>query len=171
MLTLTGSRLLAAAFATPALHAAQAQAPWPTRPVTLVNPWPAGGSSDTMTRLFAQRFSQTFSQNVVVDNRSGASGTIGHNYVAQQRPDGYVLLSAGHSIAVQNFNENVSVLLMLLFYALLIRLNLPVPWVIALFGTFVSVSMFLVILWYRRNQRERDWTQLIGEPRHDEHHS
>ncbi|HOI67914.1 MAG TPA: lysophospholipid transporter LplT, partial [Thiomonas arsenitoxydans] len=91
------------------------------------------------------------------------------NALLQHR--GYVLLSAGHSIAVQNFNENVSVLLMLLFYALLIRLNLPVPWVIALFGTFVSVSMFLVILWYRRNQRERDWTQLIGEPRHDEHHS
>lgn len=89
--------LIAAALATPALHAAQAQAPWPTRPVTLVNPWPAGGSSDTMTRLFAQRFSQTFSQNVVVDNRSGASGTIGHNYVAQQRPDGYVLLSATNS--------------------------------------------------------------------------
>jgi MFS family permease len=91
------------------------------------------------------------------------------NALLQHR--GYVLLSAGHSIAVQNFNENVSVLLMLLFYALLIRLNLPVPWVIALFGTFVTVSMFLVILWYRRNQRERDWTQLIGEPRHDEQHS
>ena len=89
--------LIAAALATPALRTAQAQAPWPTRPVTLVNPWPAGGSSDTMTRLFAQRFSQTFSQNVVVDNRSGASGTIGHNYVAQQRPDGYVLLSATNS--------------------------------------------------------------------------
>ena len=89
--------LIAAALATPALRAAQAQASWPTRPVTLVNPWPAGGSSDTMTRLFAQRFSQTFSQNVVVDNRSGASGTIGHNYVAQQRPDGYVLLSATNS--------------------------------------------------------------------------
>ena len=89
--------LIAAALATPALRTAQAQASWPTRPVALVNPWPAGGSSDTMTRLFAQRFSQTFSQNVVVDNRSGASGTIGHNFVAQQRPDGYVLLSATNS--------------------------------------------------------------------------
>ncbi|MGC8507149.1 MAG: lysophospholipid transporter LplT [Thiomonas sp.] len=90
------------------------------------------------------------------------------NALLQHR--GYVLLSAGHSIAVQNFNENVSVLLMLLFYALLIRLNLPIPWVIALFGTFVTASMFLVILWYRRNQRERDWTQLIGEARHDGTH-
>ena len=87
------------------------------------------------------------------------------NALLQHR--GYVLLSAGHSIAVQNFNENVSVLVMLLFYALLIRLNLPVPWVIAIFGMFVAATMFLVILWHRRNQRERDWTQIIGEPRHD----
>ncbi|WP_298290376.1 lysophospholipid transporter LplT [Thiomonas sp.] len=87
------------------------------------------------------------------------------NALLQHR--GYVLLSAGHSIAVQNFNENVSVLVMLSFYALLIRLNLPVPWVIALFGAFVTAAMGLVILWHRRNQRQRDWTQLIGEPRHD----
>lgn len=89
--------LLAAALATPALHTAWAQAPWPTRPVTLVNPWPAGGSSDTMTRLFGLRFSQVFAQSFVVENRAGASGTIGHNFVAQQRPDGYVLLCATNS--------------------------------------------------------------------------
>ena len=86
------------------------------------------------------------------------------NALLQHR--GYVLLSAGHSIAVQNFNENVSVLVMLMFYAMLIRFNLPVPWVIGIFGLFVTVSMFLVILWHRRNQRERDWTQLIGETQH-----
>jgi MFS family permease len=90
------------------------------------------------------------------------------NALLQHR--GYVLLSAGHSIAVQNFNENVSVLVMLLFYALLIRLDLPVPWVIAIFGAFVAAAMLLVILWHRRNQRERDWTQLIGEPRHEAAH-
>jgi tripartite-type tricarboxylate transporter receptor subunit TctC len=89
--------LLGAALALPVLHTAQAQAPWPTRPVTMVNPWPAGGSSDTMTRLFAQRFSQVFGQNFVVENRAGASGTIGHGYVAQQRPDGYVLLFGTNS--------------------------------------------------------------------------
>ncbi len=90
------------------------------------------------------------------------------NALLQHR--GYVLLSAGHSIAVQNFNENVSVLVMLLFYALLIRFDLPVPWVIAIFGAFVAAAMLLVILWHRRNQRERDWTQLIGEPRHEAAH-
>ncbi|MBR0649170.1 tripartite tricarboxylate transporter substrate binding protein [Roseomonas terrae] len=89
--------LLAATLAVPALRPALAQAPWPTRPVTLVNPWPAGGSSDTMTRIFAHRLSQAFGQNFVVENRTGASGTIGHNYVSQQRPDGYTLLSATNS--------------------------------------------------------------------------
>ena len=89
--------LLAATLAIPALRTATAQGAWPTRPVTLVNPWPAGGSSDTMTRIFAQRFSQAFGQQFVVENRTGASGTIGHNFVAQQRPDGYVLLLATNS--------------------------------------------------------------------------
>jgi tripartite-type tricarboxylate transporter receptor subunit TctC len=88
--------LLAAALAVPALRGAQAQA-WPTRPVTMVNPWPPGGSSDTMTRLFAQRFTQVFGQQFVVENRAGASGTIGHNHVAQQRPDGYTLLLGTNS--------------------------------------------------------------------------
>jgi tripartite-type tricarboxylate transporter receptor subunit TctC len=89
--------LLGAALATPALHATRAQAPWPARPITMVNPWPPGGSSDTMARLFAQRFTQMLGQNVVVENRAGASGTIGHNHVAQQRPDGYTLLFATNS--------------------------------------------------------------------------
>jgi tripartite-type tricarboxylate transporter receptor subunit TctC len=97
MTTLHRRSLLAATLAVPALHGAQAQAPWPSRPVTMVNPWPPGGSSDTMTRLFAQRFSQSFGQTFVVENRAGASGTIGHNHVAQQRPDGYTLLFATNS--------------------------------------------------------------------------
>lgn len=88
--------LLGAALALPALRGASAQA-WPTRPVTMVNPWPPGGSSDTMTRLFAQRFTQVLGQQFVVENRAGASGTIGHNHVAQQRPDGYTLLFATNS--------------------------------------------------------------------------
>ncbi|WP_137126748.1 tripartite tricarboxylate transporter substrate binding protein [Roseomonas sp. HF4] len=96
MSTPTRRALLAAALALPALRAARAQA-WPTRPVSMVNPWPPGGSSDTMARLFAQRFSDKLGQAVVVENRAGASGTIGHNHVAQQRPDGYTLLFATNS--------------------------------------------------------------------------
>jgi len=88
--------LLATALALPALKGARAQA-WPTRPISMVNPWPPGGSSDTMARLFAQRFTDKLGQAVVVENRAGASGTIGHNHVAQQRPDGYTLLFATNS--------------------------------------------------------------------------
>ena len=87
------------------------------------------------------------------------------NALLQHR--GYVLLSAGHSIAVQNFNENVSVLAMLAMYALLIWLDLPVRATIALFGVFLIASMWAVMRWNARNMRERDWTRLIGEPRHE----
>ncbi|WP_429499029.1 lysophospholipid transporter LplT [Robbsia andropogonis] len=88
------------------------------------------------------------------------------NALLQHR--GYVLLSAGHSIAVQNFNENLSVLVMLCLYAVLIWLNTPVRLVIILFGLFVSIAMALVMLLHRRNQRRHDLQSLIGEARHDD---
>ena len=87
------------------------------------------------------------------------------NALLQHR--GYVLLSAGHSIAVQNFNENVSVLAMLSMYALLIKLDLSIQWIIGLFGAFVVANMWLVMRWNAHNMRERDWTKIIGEPRHE----
>ncbi len=87
------------------------------------------------------------------------------NALLQHR--GYVLLSAGHSIAVQNFSENVGVLVMLAMDALLIWLHLPVRTTIALFGVFLIASMWAVMRWNARNMRERDWTRVIGEPRHE----
>jgi MFS transporter, LPLT family, lysophospholipid transporter len=85
------------------------------------------------------------------------------NALLQHR--GHVLLSAGHSIAVQNFNENLSILVMLSIYALLLWLDLRIETIIVLFGSFVAATMLLVILRHRHNQRERDWTQLIGQHR------
>jgi MFS transporter, LPLT family, lysophospholipid transporter len=85
------------------------------------------------------------------------------NALLQHR--GHVLLSAGHSIAVQNFNENLSILVMLSIYALLLWLDLRIETIIVLFGFFVAATMLLVILRHRHNQRERDWTQLIGQHR------
>ena len=64
------------------------------------------------------------------------------NALLQHR--GHILMGAGHSIAVQNFNENLSILAMLSLYALLIWLNISIYWVIAMFGLFVSMSMVLV---------------------------
>ena len=86
------------------------------------------------------------------------------NALLQHR--GHVLMSAGHSIAVQNFNENISVLMMLLIYSLLIWLDIPIQFVIIGFGITVSVIMWLVIKRHARNQAEYDSMHLIGEHKH-----
>jgi len=85
------------------------------------------------------------------------------NAVLQHR--GYVLLSAGHSIAVQNFSENLSILVMLALYALLIKLDLRIHSIILLFGGFVAASMLLVIRRHHLNQRQGDALHLIGGDR------
>jgi MFS family permease len=83
------------------------------------------------------------------------------NALLQHR--GYLLMSAGHSIAVQNFNENLSVLTMLVLYAFMVKLNLNVNFVIVMFGLFVSSTMFLVMRRHKLNQRQHDSLGLIGE--------
>jgi LPLT family lysophospholipid transporter-like MFS transporter len=86
------------------------------------------------------------------------------NALLQHR--GHVLMSAGHSIAVQNFNENISVLTMLLVYSMLIWLDVPIQYVIIGFGVTVSTIMWLVIKRHARNQAEYDSMHLIGEHKH-----
>lgn len=70
---------------------------FPLRPVKLVVPFPPGGSSDIPARLIAQKLEQAWNQPVVVENRAGATGTIGGGYVARAKPDGYTLLVATSS--------------------------------------------------------------------------
>jgi MFS family permease len=86
------------------------------------------------------------------------------NALLQHR--GHVLMSAGHSIAVQNFNENMSVLTMLVLYALMVKIDLPVNLVIIMFGMFVSGTMYLVMRRHAANQRAHDSLALIGEHKH-----
>ncbi len=86
------------------------------------------------------------------------------NALLQHR--GHVLMSAGHSIAVQNFNENLNILLMLGLYSLLLRLELGVNLVIVLFGLFVALTMVAVIRLHHANQRVFDSVALIGQSKH-----
>jgi MFS family permease len=82
------------------------------------------------------------------------------NALLQHR--GHVLMGAGHSIAVQNFNENIGILVMVGLYALMVRSGMAVGTAIILFGVFVTGSMILVMWRHRANQREFDSLHLIG---------
>ncbi|MGI4848118.1 MAG: lysophospholipid transporter LplT [Janthinobacterium lividum] len=86
------------------------------------------------------------------------------NALLQHR--GHVLMSAGHSIAVQNFNENLSVLAMLMLYALMVKIDMNVNVIIVIFGLFVSCIMYLILRRHHANQREFDTIALIGEHKH-----
>lgn len=70
---------------------AHAQGPYPTKPVRLIVPFPAGGQTDIITRTFALKLTEAFNQPVVVDNRPGAGGTIGAEIAVKASPDGYSL--------------------------------------------------------------------------------
>jgi MFS transporter, LPLT family, lysophospholipid transporter len=86
------------------------------------------------------------------------------NALLQHR--GHILMGAGHSIAVQNFNENLSILMMTGLYALLIRWGLSINTVIILFGLFVAGTMYFVKQRHEANQREHDSVSLLEDMHH-----
>jgi len=76
---------------------------WPARPITLVVPFPAGGGTDLVVRSVQQKLQGELGQPVVIDNRSGAGGTIGSTFVARAAPDGYVIgvaTTSTHAVSV-----------------------------------------------------------------------
>ena len=77
-----------------------ADAKFPSKPVTLVVPYAAGGGTDIVGRLMAQKLSELWGQSVVVDNRTGANGVIGSSHVAKSAPDGHTLLLVVGSHAI-----------------------------------------------------------------------
>ncbi|RYF23886.1 MAG: tripartite tricarboxylate transporter substrate binding protein [Comamonadaceae bacterium] len=88
----------------PALAQTTAQA-YPSKPVTLVVPFPPGGGTDTGARLLAEQLGRRWGQTVVVDNKGGAAGQIGADFVAKARPDGYTLLLG--NIGTQAINPSL----------------------------------------------------------------
>jgi len=105
---------VALAFASLALAGA-AHAQYPTKPVTIVVPFPPGGGTDTGTRLLAQKLSDRWGQPVVVENKPGAAGAIGAELVSRAKNDGYTLLmgnvgtqSVNPSLYKLNYNPDTS---------------------------------------------------------------
>ncbi|MGA8033721.1 MAG: lysophospholipid transporter LplT [Casimicrobiaceae bacterium] len=88
------------------------------------------------------------------------------NALLQHR--GHVLMGAGHSIAVQNFNENIGILVMVGLYALMVRAGVSIDSAVMLFGTFVTCTMLLVMWRHRMNQAQYDSMHLVGSDEHGE---
>jgi tripartite-type tricarboxylate transporter receptor subunit TctC len=82
-----------------------AQDKWPTKPITYVVPFPAGGTTDTLARIIGQKLSVALGQPVIVDNKPGAGGNIGSGSVARAAPDGYTIL--GGTISSHAINASL----------------------------------------------------------------
>jgi tripartite-type tricarboxylate transporter receptor subunit TctC len=87
---------LALAICAPQLAVA---ADWPNRPIHFIVPFPAGGSTDVAARVVGDYLSRTLSQQIVVENKSGANGNIGIEFAAKSVPDGYTVLIATDAIS------------------------------------------------------------------------
>src|SRR3954454_19646683 len=93
--------MIAIALAAVSVGSAVAQT-YPTRPITMIVPANAGGPTDTIGRILAQRMQQTLGQNIVIENIGGASGTLGTTRVARATPDGYTIGLGGSNHYVVN---------------------------------------------------------------------
>jgi len=99
-----------ALLALPSPAPAQATAAWPVKPLRVVVPFPPGSAADAVTRVITVRLSEQLGQQMVIDNRSGASGNIGADIVARAAPDGYTTLvgtTSTHAVAV-SLNEKLT---------------------------------------------------------------
>ncbi|MGG4581259.1 MULTISPECIES: tripartite tricarboxylate transporter substrate binding protein [Alcaligenes] len=96
-LILSGVAVLSALTAVPSLATAQE---YPTKPITIIVPFPAGGTLDNLTRSLAQKMSDDFKQPVIIDNKPGAGTVIGTEIVARAAPDGYTLGMVANSFAI-----------------------------------------------------------------------
>ena len=99
---LLAGAIFVASFASPSTVSAQTAAAWPTRPIKMIVPFPAGGGTDFIARLMANRLSTRLGQQVFVENRGGANGSIGLQALKQAEPDGYTIAASSDSPMVVN---------------------------------------------------------------------
>jgi tripartite-type tricarboxylate transporter receptor subunit TctC len=107
---------------------AQAQAPWPNKPIRMIVPLAAGSAVDNAARIVAQKMAQNLGQSIVIDNRPGAAGLIGAGEVAKAAPDGYTL---------GGFNDSIMTMLP--------NMNAKMPWDIL--KDFDPVSLVATVEW------------------------
>ena len=86
----TAAAAAAAAVSLPAV--AQGKDAWPSKPIRIVVPYPPGGSSDIIARAISIQLAEALKQTVIIDNKPGANGNLGADFVARSAPDGYTLL-------------------------------------------------------------------------------
>jgi tripartite-type tricarboxylate transporter receptor subunit TctC len=101
-------RLLFTLFAALFVLAAQGQ-PYPSKPVRIIIPFPPGNTTDIMSRLIAPKMSERLGQQVIVENRPGASGMLGLDYVAKSPPDGYTIAAGqgGNMVVLPHTSKNI----------------------------------------------------------------
>jgi len=90
---------------TPAFSRVATAQTYPSRPITMIVPFPAGGSSDVVGRVLAARMSDSLKQSVIIENVSGAEASIGTGRTARARPDGYTIELGGTSNHVMNIRR------------------------------------------------------------------
>jgi tripartite-type tricarboxylate transporter receptor subunit TctC len=109
MRRLVSVALAAALLAASAAVAQASDTEWPQRPIRLIVPFPAGASTDIIARILAQKMSQQLGQQIVIENRAGASGNIGADAIAKAAPDGYTIgiaTASTHAVAA-SLNANL----------------------------------------------------------------
>jgi len=106
--TLSRRRLVHAVALTLALSGGSALAQtWPTKPITLIVPFPPGGTTDVLARALGEKLSQSLGQPVIVESKPGAGATLGADHVAKSKADGYTLLvgAVHHTIATSVYKK------------------------------------------------------------------
>jgi tripartite-type tricarboxylate transporter receptor subunit TctC len=99
---------------------AQAQA-WPTKPIKFIVPYPPGGGTDVIARIVQEPLSQALGQQVIIDNRGGAGGSIGTDIAAKAPSDGYTVLFtlSSHTLSIRQFIQSLLLILRKIFYQFL----------------------------------------------------